>query len=51
MDYTIDPIFFVLIQRLKTRVIKNNCNPEWNDVLTLSVTDPNMVIKLVSNLS
>ncbi|CAO2817527.1 unnamed protein product [Amaranthus hypochondriacus] len=33
-------------QRLKTRVIKNNCNPEWNDVLTFSVTDPNMVIKL-----
>ncbi|XP_021732220.1 protein C2-DOMAIN ABA-RELATED 7-like [Chenopodium quinoa] len=33
-------------QKLKTRVIKNNCNPEWNDVLTLSVTDPDMPITL-----
>ncbi|KAL2895555.1 Protein C2-DOMAIN ABA-RELATED 7 [Bienertia sinuspersici] len=33
-------------QKLKTRVVKNNINPEWNDVLTLSVTDPNMPIKL-----
>ncbi|XP_062110157.1 protein C2-DOMAIN ABA-RELATED 7 isoform X1 [Humulus lupulus] len=26
------------MQKLKTRVVKNNCNPEWNDELTLSVT-------------
>ncbi|XP_038876274.1 protein C2-DOMAIN ABA-RELATED 7-like [Benincasa hispida] len=26
-------------QRLKTRVVKNNCNPEWNDELTLSIAD------------
>ncbi|KAA0046327.1 protein C2-DOMAIN ABA-RELATED 7-like [Cucumis melo var. makuwa] len=26
-------------QKLKTRVVKNNCNPEWNDELTLSVAD------------
>ncbi|XP_023518613.1 protein C2-DOMAIN ABA-RELATED 7-like [Cucurbita pepo subsp. pepo] len=24
---------------LKTRVVKNNCNPEWNDELTLSIAD------------
>jgi hypothetical protein len=33
-------------QKLKTRVIKSCVNPEWNDDLTLSVTDPNLPIKL-----
>uniref|UniRef100_A0A803N2W3 C2 domain-containing protein n=1 Tax=Chenopodium quinoa TaxID=63459 RepID=A0A803N2W3_CHEQI len=33
-------------QSVKTQVIKKNCNPEWNDVLTLSVTNPNIPIKL-----
>ncbi|KAL9241933.1 hypothetical protein vseg_015985 [Gypsophila vaccaria] len=33
-------------QKLKTRVIKKNCNPVWNDVLTLSMTDPNIPINL-----
>ncbi|CAO2828504.1 unnamed protein product [Amaranthus hypochondriacus] len=33
-------------QKTKTRVIKKNCNPEWNDILTLSITDPNIPIKL-----
>ncbi|GAB2267645.1 hypothetical protein Dimus_002627 [Dionaea muscipula] len=33
-------------QKLKTRVIKRNCNPEWNDELTLSVTNPHLPIKL-----
>ncbi|XVF85394.1 hypothetical protein PTKIN_Ptkin17bG0114500 [Pterospermum kingtungense] len=33
-------------QRLKSRVVKNNCNPEWNDELTLSITDPNVPITL-----
>ncbi|KAK9750291.1 hypothetical protein RND81_02G185000 [Saponaria officinalis] len=33
-------------QKLKTRVMKKNCNPVWNDVLTLSMTDPNMPINL-----
>uniref|UniRef100_A0A5B7C6W6 Putative Calcium-dependent lipid-binding family protein n=1 Tax=Davidia involucrata TaxID=16924 RepID=A0A5B7C6W6_DAVIN len=33
-------------QKFKTRVVKNNCNPEWNDELTLSVKDPNIPIKL-----
>ncbi|CAN8232876.1 unnamed protein product [Cochlearia groenlandica] len=33
-------------QKLKTRVVKHSVNPEWNDLLTLSVTDPNLPIKL-----
>ncbi|KAL0805082.1 hypothetical protein Bca101_097573 [Brassica carinata] len=33
-------------QKLKTHVIKQSVNPEWNDDLTLSVTDPNQPIKL-----
>ncbi|CAK7344037.1 unnamed protein product [Dovyalis caffra] len=31
-------------QKLKTRVIKQNINPEWNDDLTLSVVDPNLPV-------
>lgn len=33
-------------QKLKTRVVKKNVNPEWNDELTLSIADPNLPIKL-----
>ncbi|CAJ1866685.1 unnamed protein product [Sphenostylis stenocarpa] len=33
-------------QKLKTRVIKKNLNPEWNDELTLSITDPHAPIHL-----
>ncbi|GMH21877.1 hypothetical protein Nepgr_023720 [Nepenthes gracilis] len=33
-------------QKLKTRVIKKDVNPDWNEDLTLSVADPNMPIKL-----
>lgn len=33
-------------QKLKTRVINKNVNPEWNEDLTLSVQDPNLPIKL-----
>lgn len=33
-------------QKLKTRVMKKNVNPEWNEDLTLSVSDPNAPIKL-----
>lgn len=31
-------------QKLKTRVIKKDVNPEWNEDLTLSITDPNVPI-------
>lgn len=37
-----------LTQKLKTRVVKNNVNPEWNEDLTLSISDSNLPIKLVS---
>lgn len=37
------------MQRLKSRVIKKNCNPEWNDELTLSISDLDTPITLVSN--
>ncbi|KAE8663953.1 hypothetical protein F3Y22_tig00112857pilonHSYRG00049 [Hibiscus syriacus] len=33
-------------QKLKTRVIKKDVNPEWNEDLTLSVMDPSVPIKL-----
>ncbi|KAK8586656.1 hypothetical protein V6N13_010241 [Hibiscus sabdariffa] len=33
-------------QRLKTCMVKKDVNPEWNDDLTLSITDPNIPIKL-----
>ncbi|XP_052205279.1 protein C2-DOMAIN ABA-RELATED 4-like [Diospyros lotus] len=33
-------------QKLKTRVVKKNVNPEWNEDLTLSIADPNLPIKL-----
>ncbi|KAK8680100.1 hypothetical protein V6N13_109054 [Hibiscus sabdariffa] len=33
-------------QKLKTRMVKRDVNPEWNDELTLSMTDPNIPIKL-----
>ena len=34
-------------QKLKTRVIDADVNPEWNEDLTLSVVDPNQPIHLV----
>ncbi|XP_059640911.1 protein C2-DOMAIN ABA-RELATED 1-like [Cornus florida] len=33
-------------QELKTPVVKNDVNPEWNEDLTLSIADPNIPIKL-----
>ncbi|XP_041009765.1 protein C2-DOMAIN ABA-RELATED 7-like [Juglans microcarpa x Juglans regia] len=33
-------------QKLKSRVAKNDCNPEWNDELTLSIKDLNVPITL-----
>ncbi|KAL2462999.1 Calcium-dependent lipid-binding (CaLB domain) family protein [Forsythia ovata] len=45
---TSDPYVVVKMgkQKLKTRVIKKDINPEWNEDLTLSVADPNIPIKL-----
>ncbi|XP_052176667.1 protein C2-DOMAIN ABA-RELATED 4-like [Diospyros lotus] len=33
-------------QKLRTRVIDNDINPEWNEDLTLSISDPDIPIKL-----
>ncbi|CAH9086859.1 unnamed protein product [Cuscuta epithymum] len=33
-------------QKLKTKVVNNNVNPEWNEHLTLSITDPTLPIRL-----
>ncbi|CAK9182548.1 unnamed protein product [Ilex paraguariensis] len=34
------------VKRLKTRVIRKDVNPEWNEDLTLSIQNPNLPIKL-----
>nr|GMD33925.1 outer envelope protein 64, chloroplastic [Ipomoea batatas] len=43
-----DPYIVVKLdsQRMKTRIIEKDVNPEWNEDLTLTVTDPNSPIKL-----
>ncbi|XP_062150754.1 protein C2-DOMAIN ABA-RELATED 4-like [Alnus glutinosa] len=43
-----DPYVIVKMgrQKLKTRVVKKNINPEWNEDLTLSIADPIVPIKL-----
>ncbi|KAG8373797.1 hypothetical protein BUALT_Bualt11G0062500 [Buddleja alternifolia] len=43
-----DPYVIVRMgkQKLKTRVVKKNVNPEWNEELTLSIVDPTLPIKL-----
>ncbi|KAI3923862.1 hypothetical protein MKW92_007834 [Papaver armeniacum] len=45
---TSDPYVVVKMgkQKLKTRVIKKDVNPEWNEDLTLCVQDPNLPVKL-----
>ncbi|XAR63965.1 hypothetical protein NMG60_11024138 [Bertholletia excelsa] len=34
-------------QKLRTRIIHKNVNPVWNEDLTLSVSDPDIPIKLI----
>ncbi|OWM62640.1 protein C2-DOMAIN ABA-RELATED 5-like [Punica granatum] len=45
---TSDPYLVVKLgkQKLKTRVIKKDVNPEWNENLTLSIADPSVPITL-----
>ena len=39
-----------LNQKLNTRVVKKNVNPEWNEDLTLSISDSTLPIQIVSVL-
>uniref|UniRef100_A0A2P2LN77 C2 domain-containing protein n=1 Tax=Rhizophora mucronata TaxID=61149 RepID=A0A2P2LN77_RHIMU len=32
--------------KLKTRVVKQNLNPEWNESLTFAIGDPNLPVRL-----
>ncbi|XP_042052181.1 protein C2-DOMAIN ABA-RELATED 4-like [Salvia hispanica] len=43
-----DPYVIVKMakQKLKTRVVKKDVNPEWNEDLTLSISDPNIPIHM-----
>ncbi|XP_034705705.1 protein C2-DOMAIN ABA-RELATED 4-like [Vitis riparia] len=43
-----DPYVIVRMgkQKLKTRVVDKNVNPEWNEDLTLSVDDTNLPVKI-----
>ncbi|CBI33522.3 hypothetical protein AAG906_038439 [Vitis piasezkii] len=43
-----DPYVIVRMgkQKLKTRVVNKNVNPEWNEDLTLSVDDTNLPVKI-----
>ncbi|CAH2033689.1 unnamed protein product [Thlaspi arvense] len=46
-----DPFVVITMgpHKLKTRGVENNCNPEWNDELTLAVKDPNESVNLTSS--
>ncbi|XP_042431249.1 GTPase activating protein 1-like [Zingiber officinale] len=43
-----DPYVIVKMgkQKLKTRVVRRNTNPVWNEELTLSIEDPNLPVRL-----
>lgn len=38
----------IVLQRVKTSCKKNNCNPVWNDELTLALKYPDVPVVLVS---
>jgi hypothetical protein len=38
-------------QKLKTKVVKQNVNPQWQEDLSFTVTDPNLPLTLVNSKS
>lgn len=40
----------MLLQKLKTKVVSNNCNPVWNEDLTLPIRDPCIPVQLVRKI-
>ncbi|KAL3813326.1 hypothetical protein ACJIZ3_014594 [Penstemon smallii] len=46
--FSSDPYVIVRMgkQKVKTRAVKRNVNPVWNEELTLSISDPNVPIKI-----
>ncbi|CAA2999461.1 C2-DOMAIN ABA-RELATED 7 [Olea europaea subsp. europaea] len=39
-------MLYLLLQKVKTRVVKDNCNPLWDEELTISIKNPNEPIVL-----
>lgn len=39
-----------LLQKLKTRTVEDNCNPEWNEELTLAIKNLNEPVNLVNTV-
>ena len=50
-DFFIDSEFIFLLQKLKTKVVKQNVNPQWQEDLSFTVTDPNLPLTLVNSKS
>lgn len=47
-DCFIDSEFKFILQKLKTKVVKKNVNPQWEEDLSFTVTDPNLPLTLVN---
>ncbi|KAG7589691.1 C2 domain [Arabidopsis suecica] len=47
--FSSDPFVVITMgqQKLKSFTVKNNCNPEWNEELTLAIENPNEPVNLM----